>query len=88
MVSNIPMLMVLRFVLGVVEAAVMPSMLMYIIPREYCLRPNSCPPRLQVPVAALDSDAVKAGVRAIKDRRPLHFKARQEADKSLKLPGF
>ncbi|MEK6419971.1 MAG: MFS transporter [Burkholderia gladioli] len=30
MVSNIPMLMVLRFVLGVVEAAVMPSMLMYI----------------------------------------------------------
>ncbi|SAL79442.1 major facilitator family transporter [Caballeronia terrestris] len=30
MVSNIPMLMVLRFMLGVVEAAVMPSMLMYI----------------------------------------------------------
>jgi sugar phosphate permease len=30
MVSNIPMLMVLRFVLGIVEAAVMPSMLMYI----------------------------------------------------------
>ncbi len=30
MVSNIPMLMALRFVLGVVEAAVMPSMLMYI----------------------------------------------------------
>jgi sugar phosphate permease len=30
MVSNIPMLMALRFVLGIVEAAVMPSMLMYI----------------------------------------------------------
>jgi sugar phosphate permease len=30
MVSNIPTLMALRFVLGVVEAAVMPSMLMYI----------------------------------------------------------
>jgi len=29
-VSNIPMLMALRFVLGVVEAAVMPSMLLYI----------------------------------------------------------
>lgn len=42
----------------------------------------------QVPVAALDSDAVRAGVRAIKERRPPHFKARQEADKSLKLPGF
>ena len=30
LVRNIPMLMVLRFVLGVVEAAAMPSMLMYI----------------------------------------------------------
>jgi sugar phosphate permease len=30
MVSNIPMLMALRFMLGIVEAAVMPSMLMYI----------------------------------------------------------
>jgi len=30
MVSNIPMLMALRFTLGVVEAAVMPSMLLYI----------------------------------------------------------
>ncbi|MFT4065531.1 MFS transporter [Paraburkholderia sp.] len=30
MVSNIPMLMALRFVLGIVEAAVMPSMLIYI----------------------------------------------------------
>ena len=30
LVSNIPMLMVLRFVLGIVEAAVMPSMLIYI----------------------------------------------------------
>ncbi|SAK60913.1 major facilitator family transporter [Caballeronia temeraria] len=30
MVSNIPMLMALRFILGIVEAAVMPSMLMYI----------------------------------------------------------
>ncbi|WP_322028069.1 MFS transporter [Burkholderia sp. BCC1977] len=30
MVSNIPMLMTLRFVLGAVEAAVMPSMLLYI----------------------------------------------------------
>src|SRR4051794_5193235 len=34
----------------------------------------------QVPVAALDSEAAREGVRAIK--------ARQEADKSLKLPGF
>ncbi|MEX3968676.1 recombinase family protein [Paraburkholderia sp. EG286B] len=42
----------------------------------------------QVPVAALDSDAVREGVRAIKERRPPHFKARQEAEKSLKLPGF
>ncbi|SMB57080.1 conserved membrane hypothetical protein [Serratia proteamaculans] len=30
LVSNIPMLMVIRFILGVVEAAVMPSMLIYI----------------------------------------------------------
>jgi hypothetical protein len=42
----------------------------------------------QVPVAALDSEAVRKGVQAIKERRPPHFKARQEADKSLKLPGF
>jgi len=42
----------------------------------------------QVPVAALDSEAVREGVRDIKEQRPPHFKARQEADKSLKLPGF
>ncbi|MEX3791436.1 hypothetical protein AB3X86_37275, partial [Paraburkholderia sp. BR14374] len=42
----------------------------------------------QVPVAELDSEAVREGVRAIKERRPPHFKARQEAEKSLKLPGF
>lgn len=30
LVNNIPMLMVIRFILGVVEAAVMPSMLIYI----------------------------------------------------------
>ena len=42
----------------------------------------------QVPLAALDSEAVREGVRAIKKRRPPHFNARQEAEKSLKLPGF
>lgn len=42
----------------------------------------------QVPVAALASEAVREGVWAIMERRPPHFKARQEADKSLKLPGF
>jgi hypothetical protein len=42
----------------------------------------------KVPVAALESEAVREGVRAIKERRPPHFKDRQEAEKSLKLPGF
>jgi DNA invertase Pin-like site-specific DNA recombinase len=42
----------------------------------------------QIPVAALDSEAVRQGVRDIMERRPAHFKARQDAEKSLKLPGF
>jgi hypothetical protein len=41
----------------------------------------------QVPVAALDSEAVKAGVRAVTARRPLNFQALQDV-KTLKLPGF
>ena len=41
----------------------------------------------QVPVAALDSDAVKIGVRAVVERRPRNFKTLQE-NKSLRLPGF
>lgn len=41
----------------------------------------------QVPVAALDSDAVKIGVRAVVERRPRNFSTLQE-NKSLRLPGF
>ena len=41
----------------------------------------------QVPVAALDSDAVKIGVRAIVQRRPRNFDILQD-NKNLRLPGF
>jgi hypothetical protein len=41
----------------------------------------------QIPVAALESEAVKAGAREIAARRPKFYKRFQE-DKSLKLPGF
>jgi hypothetical protein len=41
----------------------------------------------QVPVAALDSDAVKIGVRAVVERRPRNFQVLQE-NKSLRLPGI
>jgi hypothetical protein len=40
-----------------------------------------------LPVAALDSQAVQAGVRAVKDRRPLNFKALQHV-KTLRLSGL
>ena len=40
----------------------------------------------QVPVAALDSESVQAGVRAVKQRRPSNFKALQDV-KTLRLPG-
>lgn len=41
----------------------------------------------QVPVAALGSEAVQIGVRAIIQRRPRNFDVLQE-NKSLRLPGF
>jgi hypothetical protein len=41
----------------------------------------------QVPVAALDSEAVRAGVRAVKARRPSNFKSLQDV-KTLRIPGF
>ena len=41
----------------------------------------------QIPVAALDSEAVKIGVREIVGRRPKFYKRFQE-DKTLRLPGF
>jgi hypothetical protein len=41
----------------------------------------------QIPVAALDSEAVKIGVREIVGRRPKFYKRLQE-DKTLRLPGF
>jgi DNA invertase Pin-like site-specific DNA recombinase len=41
----------------------------------------------QVPVAALDSEAVKIGVRAVIERRPRNFDVLQD-EKTLKLPGF
>jgi DNA invertase Pin-like site-specific DNA recombinase len=41
----------------------------------------------QVPVAALDTEAVKTGVRAIIERRPQNFDQLQDV-KTLKLPGF
>ena len=41
----------------------------------------------QIPVAALDTQAVKLGVRAIAERRPDNFQQLQDV-KTLKLPGF
>jgi DNA invertase Pin-like site-specific DNA recombinase len=41
----------------------------------------------QIPVAALDSEAVKTGVREIVGRRPKFYKRFQE-DKTLRLPGI
>lgn len=41
----------------------------------------------QVPVAALDSEAVQAGVRAVKARRPAKSKASQDV-MTLRLPGL
>lgn len=41
----------------------------------------------QVPVDALDSEAVKIGLRAIKERRPRNFEDLQDV-KTLKLPGI
>lgn len=41
----------------------------------------------QVPVAALESDAVKIGVRGVVERRPQNFAILQDV-KTLKLPGF
>jgi DNA invertase Pin-like site-specific DNA recombinase len=41
----------------------------------------------QVPVAALDSEAVKIGVRNVIERRPRNFR-QLECEKTIKLPGF
>lgn len=41
----------------------------------------------QIPVAALNSEAVQIGVRLIQERRP-HNLAQYREDRSLKLPGF
>lgn len=41
----------------------------------------------QVPVAALDSEVVQAGARAIKQRRPSNFTSLQDV-KTLRLPGL
>jgi excisionase family DNA binding protein len=41
----------------------------------------------RIPASALDTEAVKIGVRAVKERRPSNFTALQDL-KSLKLPGF
>ena len=41
----------------------------------------------QVPVAALDTEPIKIGVRAIIERRPRNFEVLQD-EKTLKLPGF
>ena len=41
----------------------------------------------QIPTAALDTEAVKIGVRAVMERRPRNFTALQDL-KTLKLPGF
>jgi hypothetical protein len=40
-----------------------------------------------VPVAALESEPVRIGVRAIVERRPRNFRVLQE-ERTLKLPGF
>jgi hypothetical protein len=41
----------------------------------------------QVPEAALDTEAVKIGVRAVVERRPRNLEALQD-EMTLKLPGF
>lgn len=41
----------------------------------------------QIPLSALDSEAVKIGVRNVIERRPSNFPALQDS-KTLKLPGF
>jgi hypothetical protein len=41
----------------------------------------------QIPVAALDTEAVKTGIREIVGRRPKFYKRFQQ-DKTLRLPGF
>jgi hypothetical protein len=41
----------------------------------------------QIPVAALETEAVTTGVREIVGRRPKFYKRFQE-DKTLRLPGF
>jgi hypothetical protein len=41
----------------------------------------------QVPIAALESEAVKTGVREIIGRRPRKYKVHHD-DKTLRLPGF
>jgi DNA invertase Pin-like site-specific DNA recombinase len=41
----------------------------------------------QIPASALDTEAVKIGVRAVVNRRPSNFTALQDL-KTLKLPGF
>ncbi len=41
----------------------------------------------QVPVASLESEAVKIGVREVVERRPRNFRVLQD-ERSLKLPGF
>ncbi|MDB5971723.1 MAG: serine recombinase [Hydrocarboniphaga sp.] len=41
----------------------------------------------QIPLAALDTQAVKIGVRSVMDRRPQNFPVLQDG-KTLKLPGF
>jgi hypothetical protein len=41
----------------------------------------------QVPVAALDTEPIKIGVRAVIERRPRNFEVLQD-EKTLKLPGF
>ena len=40
----------------------------------------------QIPASALDTEAVKIGVRAVMERRPRNFTALQDL-KTLKLPG-
>jgi hypothetical protein len=41
----------------------------------------------EIPAAALETEAVKRGVREIVERRPKYYKRFQE-DKTLKLPGL
>ena len=41
----------------------------------------------QIPISALETEAVRTGVREIVGRRPKFYKRFQE-DKTLRLPGF